>query len=72
MIKEELLDKIAVPTNRGNAVCVRLTDKGREAARSHVSQDPEPSQENVVEVELDEEELIWTGTQIHVAPHGRV
>lgn len=30
MVDEGLMDKIAIPTPRGNAACLQLTDKGKE------------------------------------------
>ena len=65
MIQEGLLEKMAVPTDRGTAICVKLTDKGRESLVKQTSQDPELDLDksvdgNVMQAEIEDEELVWT------------
>jgi hypothetical protein len=65
MIQEGLLEKIAVPTERGSAICVKLTDKGRESLVKETPQDPGPEldeslDENTMQAEIEDEELVWT------------
>lgn len=67
MIQEELLEKFGVPTDRGTAVCVKLTDKGRDLLRKrNLEPEVQPSgkfiDECTMNAEIDDEEFTWTGT----------
>jgi oxalate---CoA ligase len=65
MIQEGLLEKMGVPTDRGTAICVKLTDKGRESLVKQTSQDPgldldKSVDDNVMQAEIEDGELVWT------------
>jgi oxalate---CoA ligase len=64
MIQEGLLEKIAVPTDRGTAICVKLTDKGRESLVKQTTQNPgldldKSVDGNIMQAEIEDEEFVW-------------
>jgi hypothetical protein len=62
MIEEGLIDKIAVPTSRGAAICVQLTQKGTEhLERGDSDQLDVDESDNVFQAPIEEEEYVWTG-----------
>jgi hypothetical protein len=65
MIQEGLLEKLAVPTDRGAAICVKLTDKGKELLRKQTSQNlgleiNAAVDEGIMLANIDDQEFVWT------------
>ena len=69
MIKEGLLEKFGVPTDRGTAVCVKLTDSGREVlgnpnSESTVGSLKNVAEDNALQAEIEDEEFEWSSRWI--------
>ncbi|KIM26498.1 hypothetical protein M408DRAFT_25219, partial [Serendipita vermifera MAFF 305830] len=66
MIQEGLLEKIGIPTDRGTAICVKLTEKGKEILEKRNPESEEQTleqplnNESVMEADIEDEEFAWT------------
>ncbi|KAG8842222.1 hypothetical protein FRC20_004578, partial [Serendipita sp. 405] len=65
MVDEGLVDRFAVPTSRGNAVCLQLTQSGSEElknseAMSLAQQSRSPSDDHIYRADIEDEEYEWT------------
>ncbi|CAG8698095.1 11494_t:CDS:2, partial [Acaulospora colombiana] len=73
MIEEGLIDKIAVPTTRGAAVCVQLTQTGAEyLEKGDLRQVDFEENDYMLLAPVEEEEYVWTGPEEDNVPNRMV